>query len=121
MFCNRCVEHFDHHCPFINNCLGYRNHKYFLIFIFSYFIFLLAVILETIRHLVEVYDAKEKECLNAPVCGYRRVGVLTLIVWVLIALNLPAITYQLIAQIKSLCKYRPAKSTETEIETVLVT
>ena len=44
-----------------------------------------------------------------------RVGALTLIVWVLIAFNLPAITYQLFAQIKSLCKYRPAKTVETEI------
>lgn len=52
--CGRCVEHFDHHCPFINNCLGYRNHKYFMIFIISYSLFLIAVMLETIRHLTEV-------------------------------------------------------------------
>lgn len=77
------------------------------------------MIFETIRHLVEVYDAKEAECINVPECGYIRVGTLTLIVWFLIALNLPAITYQLLAQIKSLCKYRPAKSVETEA--VLVT
>jgi hypothetical protein len=35
-FCCRCVEKFDHHCSFINNCLGYRNHKFFLCFIFAY-------------------------------------------------------------------------------------
>ena len=32
--CNQCVERFDHHCPWINNCIGINNHKYFMVFIF---------------------------------------------------------------------------------------
>jgi hypothetical protein len=31
--CNQCVERFDHHCPWINNCIGINNHKYFMIFV----------------------------------------------------------------------------------------
>ena len=31
--CNMWVERFDHHWPYINNCVGYRNHAYFLAFI----------------------------------------------------------------------------------------
>ena len=31
--CNKCVERFDHHWPYLNNCIGYRNHFYFLCFI----------------------------------------------------------------------------------------
>jgi len=67
--CQRCIRRMDHHCPWINNCVGEWNQKYFLQFLF--YVGLLstyAVVLVIISWLQECNDCyKDKLTMQSRV------------------------------------------------------
>jgi len=42
--CEACVSVYDHHCTWVSNCIGAKNHKYFIAFIFSVLMTLIDII-----------------------------------------------------------------------------
>ena len=49
ILCRKCVDRYDHHCPWINNCIGILNHNLFLAYlIFQQFSLLLTFITSVI-------------------------------------------------------------------------
>ena len=45
VICNKCCEGFDHHCTWVNNCIGRKNYPFFYIFLYISFFQLISILI----------------------------------------------------------------------------
>ncbi|KAL5265106.1 hypothetical protein ACHWQZ_G005997 [Mnemiopsis leidyi] len=63
--CDNCIERFDHHCPWVGNCVGKRNYRYFYLMIVTITILCIYVLAFSIAHIVMLSREKENTLITA--------------------------------------------------------
>ncbi|KAK7115485.1 hypothetical protein V1264_001342 [Littorina saxatilis] len=60
--CQRCIRKMDHHCPWVNNCVGETNQKYFVLFTMYICIISFHALYLAVTHFVTCLGKEWKSC-----------------------------------------------------------
>uniref|UniRef100_A0A0N5A2K5 Palmitoyltransferase n=1 Tax=Parastrongyloides trichosuri TaxID=131310 RepID=A0A0N5A2K5_PARTI len=87
--CDNCILNFDHHCPWVGNCVGLRNYRYFYFFIVSLALLDLLILSSSVAHIALVSTAKKAfiECVKETPVSIFISGTCFLSIWSLLGLS----------------------------------
>ncbi|XP_060706282.1 palmitoyltransferase ZDHHC3 isoform X2 [Hemiscyllium ocellatum] len=60
--CKRCIRKMDHHCPWVNNCVGENNQKYFVLFTMYIALISLHALIMVCFHFLYCFEEEWTKC-----------------------------------------------------------